>query len=50
MMNIQKFNLDVLNWSNNIRGLKKLTYRETPRVNYWSFGYRGVYYNGRVEI
>ena len=29
---------------------KDLRSKETPRANYWSFGYRGVYYNRRVEI
>ena len=29
---------------------KDLRSKETPRVNYWSFGYRVVYYNRRVEI
>ena len=34
-----------------INNLLDLRDKETPRENYWSFGYRGVYdYNRRVEI
>ena len=50
IVDIQKFNSNLLNHTNNLRRFENLTDRETPRVNYWSFGYRGVYYNGRVEI